>query len=236
MPVTKAHEAPRASLLFSDETMFNMSLLCDLAAEALQSYGLRLDADPEIGVDHVTLSASGVGLRIWLCDGSAQDQTSLCVAVIPCPDTCAVQGRDEALLAEIMSILIEGTGATAILWMDTGVVIPARRFQSAFTPMRFRAPDQIDGSAECIVPRRPGRKAGAAPAPLTPKSLISTMPDTVTPLAPPPSLDSVFRDADAPESASVFSMKTLTEPRLPLHIVTLGAVTHTLTGVLSLSF
>lgn len=215
MTFTVQQEATQAGLIFNDDCLFDIQPLRDHAIEAMTAYGLRPVSNPTTTFDSVRIDAGALAVKIDILDGLTDEETSrIQVSVEQARTSEALHPETRvALLAEILSLLIEQTGGQTVDWQPSNVCIAAAKFQSAFTPIRYRKPEDVT-QPERIMPRRvrPGHKTTG---PMTQKTLIASMPKDV-PLGirpQPEALTEIFRD-DCPAN------KTTETVDLPARLAT----------------
>ena len=174
MTFTTTQEATRANLVICDDTLIDIQPLHEAAVEALTAFGLALSAPSGISFDSACLTAGPVRVTVAIDDGAGVtpgdgDTSRLTIEVAQLRASESLHPEaPTAILAEILSLLIERTGGQSVEWGPERVAIPAPRFQSAFTPLRAR------GRHDRIVPRRIRPAETAAPRPARAEV---TMPD-----------------------------------------------------------
>jgi hypothetical protein len=173
----------QAGLVFTDESFVQIETLSASALEALACYGYTANMIPTVGFDTARIEAGPLAVDLELVeDHSAHNGLRVNVSIERLRDSETLHPEAQvAVLAEILSLMIEQTGAQTVAWDPANITMPATRFQTAFTPIRLRK-DEPQSQAQCavegtVVPRRV--RPGHAPVPMTPASLIASMPKDV---------------------------------------------------------
>lgn len=176
MTIMNAQKATRTSLVFNDDSLIDIQPMVELAQRALAAFDLAPTATPVVRFDGADIEAGPMAVAITIADGTEAAETArIQVEVRQTRDSETLHPEaDAAIAAEIMSLMIERTGGTQVHWGPADIMIPAARFQGAFTPIRLRDPHEMPR----ITPRRI-RPATAAGEPLTQQVLIDAIPANV---------------------------------------------------------
>lgn len=178
--ITKADT--KAGLVFNDDSFVQIEMLSALTMDALSYFGFVPNTIPAIGFDNARIEAGPLAVDLDLADDadlSAGLRVNIRIERLRDSETLHPEAP-MAVLAEILSLMIEQTGAQTVAWDPENISLPAARFQAAFTPIRLRKPAQEtlhDAVPGPVMPRRV--RPGHAPVPMTPASLIASMPKDV---------------------------------------------------------
>lgn len=147
-----SQEAPRSQLTFTDDILIDIAPLHDCTVLALAAFDLYPETPAEMRFDSARIQAGPIMVSIDIADCAGREETaSIQVSVEKLRDSEALHpDAATAILAEILSILIEHTGGTTITWGKDQISIPSERFQASFKPMRMREEDEVP----VITPRR----------------------------------------------------------------------------------
>ncbi|OWU82913.1 hypothetical protein ATO6_21695 [Oceanicola sp. 22II-s10i] len=170
--MTPEYRTLEAGLIFIDDSDVSPSRLSDPLRIVLDLFGLGI-AEAATGFDSLTLRAQGVTLTLEVTETGDADCAARAVtedtaeeirpaiadatfgvrmrlhqtAALPFASPRAL----DALLAELLLCLVENTGAPFVRWQSEGTILPARRFQSAVTPIRQADIAQAEEAVEDCV-------------------------------------------------------------------------------------
>ncbi|WP_276714602.1 hypothetical protein [Pseudooceanicola nitratireducens] len=196
MTRTHSQEATRptatpqcATLDMGTGHLIDIETLLSAALRALEAYGLAPQQPAETRFDGLEIDAGPIGLAMRIDDGSENNDGSarlyLHVENIRRSETLHPRA-DTAILAEILSILIEDGLSGQIAWGKEGIGFDTLRFAEVFTPIRHN-----NGIERHITPRRPARIALDDHA----DEMIFAVPSAPAPTIDTPDLREIFRDA-----------------------------------------
>lgn len=185
---TRPTATPQSATLDMDTGhLIDIETLLSAALRALQAYGLTPQQPAETRFDGLEIDAGPIGLAMRIDDGSEDNEGSarlfLHVENIRRSETLHPRA-DTAILAEILSILIEDGLSGQIAWGKEGICFDTLRFAEVFTPIRHNS-----STERHITPRRPARIALDDHA----DEMIFAVPSG--PAIDTPDLREIFRDA-----------------------------------------
>ena len=142
-----SQEATRAALHFNEVNAFDINLIKDNIEASLSAFGLQRSEETLQDELNLTLIFGPIGVQVSLPEDFECDRIDITVERLRDSETLHPEA-ETAILAEIMSLLVETLGGEQISWTNTGLMIDAERFVSAFTPLRKR------GGTTRVSPRR----------------------------------------------------------------------------------
>ncbi|WP_136635751.1 hypothetical protein [Pseudooceanicola onchidii] len=136
---------PHATLTFEDDYLPTISDLKDASNAALEAYDLTSECMADGSDGRVRLVAGPVGVEFIRIDSCPR----ITLMVTRVRDSERLHPDAEtAILAEIISVMVERFGGGTLDWGLAGVTLDLEKFAASFTPLRRR------GGASRICPRR----------------------------------------------------------------------------------